>query len=76
MAPNFYHVPRVSEIIELKPEPPMFIERFEEQKVKPNAVIQLAAKVTGNPQPEIAWFRYKNWFSMLRHRNYKKKLEI
>jgi hypothetical protein len=36
----------------------MFIERFEEQKVKPNGVIQLAAKVTGNPQPEIAWFRY------------------
>jgi hypothetical protein len=62
MAPNFYHVTRVSEIIELKPEPPMFIERFEEQKVKPNAVIQLAAKVTGNPQPEIAWFRYKYWF--------------
>jgi len=47
----------VTEIIELKPEPPMFIERFEEQKVKPNGVIQLAAKVTGNPQPEIAWFR-------------------
>lgn len=47
-----------TEVVELKPEPPLFVERFEEQKVPSKGVIRLAAKVTGNPQPEIAWYRY------------------
>ncbi|KAK3921146.1 Titin, partial [Frankliniella fusca] len=40
-----------------RPEAPLFIERFQEQKVKENSTIKLVAKVTGNPTPQITWFR-------------------
>lgn len=38
-------------------EPPFFIERFEEQTVPQNSQIILPAKVSGNPTPEITWYR-------------------
>jgi hypothetical protein len=37
------------------PEPPMFVERFEEQNVPQNGTIRLAARVIGNPVPEVFW---------------------
>lgn len=36
-------------------EPPMFVERFEEQNVPQNGTIRLPARVVGNPEPEIEW---------------------
>lgn len=41
-----------------RPEPPLFVERFEEQKVKEKSMIKLVAKVTGNPTPQIQWFKW------------------
>lgn len=41
----------------LKQEPPLFIERFQEQKVKEKDTVCLKAKVVGNPTPEITWLR-------------------
>ncbi|CAG2058973.1 unnamed protein product, partial [Timema podura] len=38
-------------------EPPMFVERFQEEKVPEKGTVRLVAKVTGNPIPEIAWLR-------------------
>nr|CAD7570417.1 unnamed protein product [Timema californicum] len=38
-------------------EPPMFVERFQEEKVPEKGTVQLVAKVTGNPIPEITWLR-------------------
>lgn len=38
-------------------EPPLFVERFEEQNVPEKGVLRLSAKVTGNPTPEISWLR-------------------
>lgn len=35
----------------------MFLERFDEQKVPEKGVLHLEAVVTGNPTPEITWFR-------------------
>ncbi|KAJ4429601.1 hypothetical protein ANN_21787, partial [Periplaneta americana] len=40
-----------------KPEPPMFIERFEEEKVPEKGTLRLLARVTGNPTPKIIWLR-------------------
>lgn len=47
----------VEEFLEGKPEPPMFKQRFEELIVPQNGVIRLAARVTGNPVPEISWLK-------------------
>lgn len=41
------------------PEPPFFVERFEELNVKQGATIRLPARVSGNPVPEITWL-YNN----------------
>jgi hypothetical protein len=38
-------------------EPPLFVERFEEQTVQENATIRLFARVVGNPVPEVYWLR-------------------
>lgn len=35
----------------------MFMERFDELKVPEKGTLRLVAKVSGNPVPEIAWFR-------------------
>jgi len=35
----------------------MFMERFDEVKVAEKSTIKLVARVTGNPVPEIMWFR-------------------
>jgi hypothetical protein len=40
-----------------KPEPPLFLERFEEEKVPEKGTLRLLARVTGNPTPEITWLR-------------------
>ncbi|KAG8223454.1 hypothetical protein J437_LFUL001947 [Ladona fulva] len=40
-----------------KPEPPLFIERFQEQTVPEKSTVRLEAKVTGYPQPEITWYK-------------------
>lgn len=37
------------------PEPPFFVERFEEQYVPQRGTIKLPARVSGNPVPEITW---------------------
>ncbi|XP_043063754.1 titin isoform X2 [Drosophila ficusphila] len=36
-------------------EPPLFVERFEEQNVPQKGEIHLPAKVSGNPVPEVQW---------------------
>lgn len=36
-------------------EPPLFVERFEEQNVPQKGEIRLPAKVSGNPVPEVQW---------------------
>lgn len=41
------------------PEPPFFVERFEEQYVPQSGTIRLPARVSGNPVPEITWL-YNN----------------
>lgn len=41
-------------------EPPLFVERFEEQNVPQKGVIRLPAKVTGNPVPEVEWLFNNN----------------
>lgn len=40
-----------------RPEPPLFLERFDEKKVPEKGTLKLEAKVTGNPTPKITWFR-------------------
>lgn len=42
------------------PEPPMFVERFEELNVTQNALIKLHARVVGNPVPEVLWLHNNN----------------
>lgn len=39
------------------PEPPLFTERFQEVVVPEKGTFRLAAKVTGNPVPEVTWLR-------------------
>lgn len=39
------------------PEPPLFLERFEEKMVKQKQPIELSARVVGNPVPEITWLK-------------------
>jgi hypothetical protein len=39
------------------PEPPLFIERFQELTVPEKGTFKLEAKVTGNPVPEVTWLR-------------------
>jgi hypothetical protein len=41
-----------------KPEPPLFLERFEEERVPEKGTLRLLARVTGNPTPQITWLRY------------------
>lgn len=41
-------------------EPPLFIERFEEQIVPQKGVIRLLAKVLGEPVPEVQWLFNNN----------------
>lgn len=41
-------------------EPPLFVERFEEQNVPQKGVIRLPAKVSGNPVPEVEWLFNNN----------------
>lgn len=38
-----------------KPEPPLFVERFQEQSVPEKGTITLFARVVGNPVPEVIW---------------------
>ncbi|KAJ8898143.1 hypothetical protein PR048_003503 [Dryococelus australis] len=38
-------------------EPPLFVKRFQEEKVPEKGTVKLVAKVTGNPVPEITWLR-------------------
>lgn len=45
----------IIEEIKHKPEPPLFIERFQEQTVPEKGTLILYARVTGNPVPEIIW---------------------
>ncbi|KAK9730490.1 Variant SH3 domain [Popillia japonica] len=40
-----------------KPEPPIFVERFQEQSVPEKGTITLLAKVIGNPVPEVFWLK-------------------
>jgi hypothetical protein len=40
-----------------KPEPPLFLERFEEERVPEKGTLRLLARVTGNPTPVITWLR-------------------
>lgn len=40
-----------------RPEPPLFIERFQEQSVPEKGTLKLYARVTGNPVPEVTWLR-------------------
>ncbi|KAL1117088.1 hypothetical protein AAG570_004416 [Ranatra chinensis] len=40
-----------------QPQAPLFVERFEEQKVREKGTIRLVAKVVGNPIPSVTWFR-------------------
>ncbi|CAH1395279.1 unnamed protein product [Nezara viridula] len=45
-------------VLELKrAQAPLFVERFEEQKVQEKGTIRLTAKVIGNPIPSITWLR-------------------
>lgn len=37
------------------PEPPFFVERFEEQNVPQRGTIKLPARISGNPIPEVTW---------------------
>lgn len=46
----------VEECASGNPEPPFFVERFEEQRIPEKGTIKLPAKVSGNPVPEITWF--------------------
>lgn len=41
-------------------EPPLFVERFEEQTVPKKSTIRLPAKVSGNPVPEVEWLFNNN----------------
>lgn len=41
-------------------EPPLFVERFEEQSVPQKGTIRLLAKVSGNPVPEVSWLFNNN----------------
>lgn len=41
-------------------EPPLFVERFEEQSVPQKGEIRLPAKVSGNPVPEVQWLFNNN----------------
>uniref|UniRef100_A0A1A9UCU1 Titin n=1 Tax=Glossina austeni TaxID=7395 RepID=A0A1A9UCU1_GLOAU len=41
-------------------EPPLFVERFEEQNVPQKGTIRLLAKVSGNPVPEVSWLFNNN----------------
>ncbi|PSN52174.1 Titin [Blattella germanica] len=47
----------VEELPYTKPEPPLFLERFEEEKVPEKGTLRLLARVTGNPTPKIMWLR-------------------
>lgn len=47
----------IAELPGTKPEPPMFVERFQEQRVPDKGTLRLMARVVGNPTPDIAWFR-------------------
>lgn len=40
-----------------RPEPPLFMERFDEKKVPEKGTLRLEAKVTGNPVPQVTWYR-------------------
>lgn len=40
-----------------KPEPPIFVERFQEQSVPEKSTIKLRARVIGNPVPEVYWLK-------------------
>jgi hypothetical protein len=40
-----------------KAEPPLFLERFEEEKVPEKGTLRLLARVAGNPIPVITWLR-------------------
>ena len=48
----------ITELPFSKPEPPLFLERFEEEKVPEKGTLRLLARVTGNPTPKISWLRY------------------
>jgi hypothetical protein len=41
-----------------KPEPPLFLERFEDERVPEKGTLRLLARVTGNPTPVITWLRF------------------
>jgi len=41
-----------------RPEPPLFTERFNELNVPDKGTFKLVAKVTGNPVPQITWYRW------------------
>ncbi|KAL9904483.1 titin-like [Glossina fuscipes fuscipes] len=41
-------------------EPPLFVERFEEQSIPQKGTIRLLAKVSGNPVPEVSWLFNNN----------------
>lgn len=41
-----------------KLEPPLFLERFEEERVPEKGTLRLLARVTGNPTPVITWLRF------------------
>ncbi|KAH7953305.1 hypothetical protein HPB49_007010 [Dermacentor silvarum] len=38
--------------------PPDFLEAFQDQLLKPGSPVSLKCSVTGNPLPQISWFRY------------------
>ncbi|CAN8027485.1 unnamed protein product [Ixodes persulcatus] len=42
----------------LEENPPDFLETFPDQLLKPGSAVSLKCSVTGNPLPQISWFRY------------------
>ncbi|XP_075732227.1 cell adhesion molecule Dscam1-like isoform X2 [Rhipicephalus microplus] len=42
----------------LEENPPDFLEAFQDQLLKPGLAVSLKCSVTGNPLPQISWFRY------------------
>ncbi|XP_077560091.1 cell adhesion molecule Dscam1-like isoform X2 [Haemaphysalis longicornis] len=42
----------------LEENPPDFLEAFQDQLLKPGPAVSLKCSVTGNPLPQISWFRY------------------
>ncbi|CAN7984992.1 unnamed protein product, partial [Ixodes hexagonus] len=42
----------------LEENPPDFLETFPDQLLKPGSTVSLKCSVTGNPLPQISWFRY------------------